>query len=416
VAFGEIASPTLDPFLALMARFRADTRPRKMDLGVGAYRDSRGNIPVFAAVKLAETHLAESQSTKAYLGSEGDLEFVTLLGAEAFGWTNVTGLQTVGGTGALRLAADLLAQTKPGRRLWMGVPSWPNHQPIFTASGLQIATVKLFDTTTQRYRPEALLDALQGAAPGDAVLLHGCCHNPTGVDPALSFWENVADIIVARGLVPLVDMAYQGLGSGWDEDSAGLRLLAERVPHLIVAYSCDKNFGLYRERVGALFIAGATTRETSLLFNHLIALARTNYSMPPDHGAAVVRIILQSDALTHAWRVELHGMRTRIQRLRAALAAHGRIGAVDLTSVAQGHGIFTMLPLSVAEIDLLQSEYGIYMVHSGRINIAGLAEEHIDRFVAALRAVQCRHAAQVGICFPANHLSDIRRFRGNVFE
>jgi aromatic-amino-acid transaminase len=376
-----------------MSRFRADTRSRKMDLGVGVYRDSRGNTPVLTAVKLAETHLAEVQSTKAYVGSEGDPEFVALLGAQALRRKGVTGLQTVGGTGALRLAADLLARTKPGRRIWLGLPSWPNHVPIFAASGLQMATVELFDATTRRYRPDALLDALRHAVPGDAVLLHGCCHNPTGVDPSLGVWENVADVIVARGLVPLVDMAYQGLGRGWDDDSAGLRLLAERVPNLLVAYSCDKNFGLYRERVGALFIVGATTGETAVLFNHLVALARANYSMPPDHGAAVVRVILQSDALTDAWRTELDGMRTRIQGLRAALAAHGRIGCVDLPPLVDGQGMFAILPLSVAEIDLLQLEHGIYMAHSGRINIAGLAEEHVDRFVDALGAVQRKNAA-----------------------
>jgi aromatic-amino-acid transaminase len=393
VAFGELAPPAPDSILALMGRFRADTRSRKMDLGVGVYRDSQGTTPVFAAVKLAEAHLAETQSTKAYLGGEGDPEFVALLGAEALRWKSVTGLQTVGGTGALRLAADLLARTKPGRRIWMGVPSWANHVPIFAASGLTMAAVELFDATTQRYRPEAVLDALRGATPGDAVLLHGCCHNPTGVDPSSSFWETVAGLIVARGLVPLVDMAYQGLGRGWNDDGAALRLLAERVPNLVVAYSCDKNFGLYRERVGALFIVGATTGETHVLFNHLVALARANYSMPPDHGAAVVRVILQSDALTHAWRTELDGMRTRVQGLRAALAAHGRIGSVDLQPLVDGRGMFAMLPLSVPEIDLLQSEHGIYMAHSGRINIAGLAEEHVDRFVDALGAVQRKNAA-----------------------
>jgi aromatic-amino-acid transaminase len=393
VAFGDLAFLTPDPVLALMSRFRADGRARKMDLGVGVYRDSHGNTPVFAAVKSAEARLADGQRTKAYLGSEGDPEFLALLGAEALRWSGGTGLQTVGGTGALRLAADLLTRTQPGRRIWMGVPSWPNHTPIFAEAHLQPATVELFDTTTRRYRPEALLDALQRAAPGDAVLLHGCCHNPTGVDASSDFWQDLANLVVARGLIPLVDMAYQGLGRGWTEDSAGVRLLAQRVPRLLVAYSCDKNFGLYRERVGALFVAGATPRETSLLVNHLVALARASYSMPPDHGAAVVRVILQSDLLTEAWRTEIHGMRARIQGLRAALAAHGSVGSVDLASLAHGQGMFAVLPLSVAEIDLLQSDYGIYMAHSGRMNIAGLAEQHVDRFVDALRAVQRKNAA-----------------------
>jgi len=393
VTLGTLAPLTPDPVLALMGRFRADLRSRKMDLGVGVYRDSRGDTPVFGAVKLAEKYLLEAQSTKTYLGSEGDPAFVALLAAEALQWTGAVGLQTVGGTGALRLAADLLASTKPGRRIWVALPTWPNHLPIFAASGLRPATVELLDASTRKYRPDKLLDALRDAAPGDAVLLHGCCHNPTGIDPQGDFWERAADVIVARGLVPLVDMAYQGLGQGWDGDGAGPRTLAERVPDLMVAYSCDKNFGLYRERVGALFIAGVSANETQMLCNHVVALARTNYSMPPDHGAAVVRVILEDQELTRHWRAELEAMRMRIHRLRTALASYGRIGSVDLGSLADGRGMFAMLSLSAAEIDVLQSEFGIYMSHTGRINIAGLAEDHMDYFVDALRVVQRRNAA-----------------------
>jgi aromatic-amino-acid transaminase len=393
MAFGDLAAVAPDPVLALMGRFRADPRGRKMDLGLGVYRDSHGHTPVFAAVKAAEARLADTQSTKAYLGSEGDADFVAALNVAALGWNGAAGLQTVGGTGALRLAADLLARAKPGRQLWIGVPSWPNHLPIFAASRLRTRTVELFDGATQRYRPEALLDALRDAAPGDAVLLHGCCHNPTGIDPHMAFWPDVAETISARGLVPLVDTAYQGLGRGWSEDGAGVRLLADRVPNLLVAYSCDKNFGLYRERVGALFVSGATPAETNVLFSHLLALARTNYSMPPDHGAAVVRVILEDEALTRTWRAELDGMRERLQRLRAALAVHGRVGAVNLSALADGVGMFTMLPVSAGEIDALQSDHGIYMPHSGRMNIAGLAEQSIERFVDALRVVQRQNAA-----------------------
>jgi aromatic-amino-acid transaminase len=393
VVFGELASLTSDPVLALMGRFRADARPQKIDLGVGVYRDSQGQTPVFAAVKAAERRLLDSQTSKGYLGSEGDTRFVRSLAKEALGLDNAAGLQTVGGTGALRLAADLLATTQPGRRIWLGMPTWPNHVPIFSAAGLHTLPVELYDAAAARYRPELLLSALRKAQPGDAVLLHGCCHNPTGIEPALDFWSRVTDLIVARRLVPLVDMAYQGLGRGWEEDGAGLRLLAERLPHLLIAYSCDKNFGLYRERVGALFVAGATTAETTLLCSHLVALARANYSMPPDHGAAVVRSILESDPLKSLWRQELTEMRTRLETLRAALGRHGRIGAVDLSLLTEGVGMFAMLPLSAVQIDWLQTEFGIYMAPSGRINIAGMAEANIDAFVEALRGVQQKHAA-----------------------
>jgi aromatic-amino-acid transaminase len=393
MTFGEIKALNPDPVLAITGRFRADTRVRKMDLGVGMYRNSAGQTPVFDAVKQAEKILVREQSSKSYLGSDGDPDFVRLLAAEACGWSAVSGLQTVGGTGALRLAAELLANTKPGRRIWMGVPTWPNHLPIFAAARLDVAPVSLLDPATQRYRPGVLLEALQDASPGDAVLLHGCCHNPTGIDPDPAFWADAVRVIAARGLVALVDTAYQGLGQGWQEDGLGLRCLAGHIPHLLVAYSCDKNFGLYRERVGALLVAGSAPAENNVLLSHLTTLARANYSMPPDHGAAVVRVILENDSLRQAWRTELSGMRIRIRDLRAALAARGRIGGIELADLATGNGMFAMLPLSSTEIDLLQTEHAIYMAHSGRINIAGLGEHQIDRFVAALGAVQLKSAA-----------------------
>jgi aromatic-amino-acid transaminase len=410
VTFGLLEPPLADPLLALMARFRADTRVRKVDLGVGVYRDAHGATPVFAAVKAAERHLLRDQDTKAYLGVEGDLEMVNLLGAEALNRPRLHGLQTVGGTGALRLAAELLATTRPRRRIWLGMPTWPNHVPIFTAAGLTVATVDLCDGATRAPRPAALLEALYRAAPGDAVLLHACCHNPTGIDPEPRFWDELAAVIVARGLVPLVDMAYQGLGRGWREDGAGVERLADTVPTLLVAYSCDKNFGLYRERVGALFVAGAEHTagaehaagsdavagpkhgHTQALLRHLTHLARASYSMPPDHGAAVVRTILADAALTGLWRAELDSMRERIALLRRTLAAYGRIGAIDLASLAQGHGMFAMLPLSSPQIDALEREHGIYLAQSGRINIAGLPES-MTHVIDALGAVQRQHAA-----------------------
>ena len=391
--FGPLTSLAADPVLSLTNRFRADPRARKIDLGVGVYRDERGQTPVFAAVKLAEAQLAATQTSKSYLGSEGNLEFIRSLGLEALQWRDAIGLQTVGGTGALRLAAELLAYSKPGRRLWMSVPTWNNHLPIFTAAGLNVTSVDSFDAAADRYRPEVLLDALRKASSGDAVLLHGCCHNPTGIDPDTGFWIRLAEVIEARGLIPLLDIAYQGLGQNWHDDAAGLRHLGERVPDLLVAYSCDKNFGLYRERVGALFVRTGTPAEAVTVMSHLVALARADYSMPPDHGAAVVHHILQDAMLSESWRRELDAMRGRLRTLRRLLGARGRVGAVDLTALAGGAGMFAMLPLSVAQIDLLQSEYGVYMAPSGRINIAGLGEAHIDTFEAALSAVQRKYAA-----------------------
>jgi len=378
-----------DPLLALMGRFRTDSRDRKMDLGVGVYRDAAGETPVFQAVKRAEGRLLHTQRTKAYLGVEGDPAFVALLGAAIFeAGRGLPGLQTVGGTGALRLAADVLARSRPGRRIWLGTPTWPNHAPIFAAAGLQILGFDLFYPASMRPRPGAMLEALQGSAPGDAVLIHGCCHNPTGIDPDAAAIEEIAALMAARGLIPLVDLAYQGLGSGWQQDGEATRQLVARVPTVLVAASCDKNFGLYRERTGALFVSSPTRAEAQSLCSHLAALARTSYSMPPDHGAAVVKTILEDGDLTKLWSAELEAMRGRIGRLRTALAAYGDVGGVDLGALAAGLGMFAMLQLTPQQIDRLQAEFGIYMAQSGRINIAGLAEDDIDRFVDALRAVQ----------------------------
>jgi len=377
-----------DPLLALMGRFRTDSRDRKMDLGVGVYRDAAGQTPVFQAVKQAEARLLHGQRTKAYLGVEGDPAFVALLGARIFGAGRaLPGLQTVGGTGALRLAADLLARSRPGRRIWLGTPSWPNHAPIFAAAGLHTMGFDLFHPGTTRPRPEAMLEALAASTPGDAVLIHGCCHNPTGIDPDEAAMAEIATLMAARGLIPLVDIAYQGLGRGWQADGEATRRLVARVPTVLVAASCDKNFGLYRERTGALFVASPTRAEAQSLCSHLAALARAAYSMPPDHGAAVVRTILEDGDLTELWSAELEAMRGRIGRTRAALAAYGRVGGIDLAALASGLGMFAMLKLTPAQIDRLQAEFGIYMAQSGRINIAGLAEDDIDPFVEALRAV-----------------------------
>jgi aromatic-amino-acid transaminase len=377
-----------DPLLALMGRFRTDSRDRKMDLGVGVYRDAAGETPVFQAVKQAEARLLHGQRTKAYIGAEGDQAFVARLGAQIFGaGIALPGLQTVGGTGALRLAADLLARSQVGRRIWLGTPSWPNHAPIFVAAGLQTLGFDLFRPATARPRPEAMLEALQTSQPGDAVLIHGCCHNPTGIDASAALIEEIAALMVKRGLIPLVDLAYQGLGRGWHEDGATTRRLVERVPTVLVAASCDKNFGLYRERTGALFVSSPTRQEAQSLCSHLVSLARTAYSMPPDHGAAVVRSILEDDDLTELWSAELDAMRGRIGRLRAALAAYGQVGGIDLGALHEGLGMFAMLPLTPQQIERLQAEFGIYMAQSGRINIAGLAEDSIDRFVDALRSV-----------------------------
>jgi aromatic-amino-acid transaminase len=398
MAFGSLSPPVADPLLALMERHRADRRPHKIDLGVGVYRDAHGTTPVFAAVKRAERRLLETQDSKAYLGSEGDLGFVAAVAAELFGAAAdrpvaIRGLQTVGGTGALRLAMDLLARALPGRRVWFTVPTWPNHLPIVATAGLEAARVDCADPAQSAQRDERLLGALSAAEPGDAVLVQACCHNPTGMPVATGFWRELADLVVRRQLLPVVDLAYQGLGRGWTEDVAGVREFLARVPEGLIAYSCDKNFGLYRERVGALFVVAPTVTETRSLYDTLLAIARANYSMPPDHGAAVVRIVLGDPDLRRLWQEELGDMRRRIAGLRRALAVQGRVGPVDLGTLEKGEGLFALLDLSAAQIDWLRSERAIYIAGSGRINIAGLGADDLAPFVAALRAVQREAAA-----------------------
>nr|WP_269450821.1 aromatic amino acid transaminase [Stenotrophomonas sp. MMGLT7] len=389
-----------DGLLALMSLYAADTRRSKLDLGVGVYRTEAGATPVMTAVKQAEWKLLQAQGSKSYLGPEGDLEFVRALQPLVFGATLVadlgarlTGVQTVGGTGALRLAADLVAGASPGHVLWLGTPSWPNHTPVFAASGLRVRSYRQFDAAAQGFDLAATLAALERAGAGDLVLLHGCCHNPTGADPSAEEWEQVIEVIVRRGLLPLVDIAYQGLGRDPESDAWALRRLVECVPQALVAYSCDKNFGLYRERVGALYVVAASGAAAAAASSHLAAHARASYSMPADHGAAVVRTILGDASLRAAWSEELRGMAARVNGIRGALAALGQVGAIELSPLARQRGLFALLPLPAAAIERLRIDHGVYMAGSGRINVAGLSMGAVARFGDALRTVQTAVAA-----------------------
>lgn len=377
-----------DPLLALINLFRADPRKRKMDLGVGTYRDEEGATPVMATVKTAERFLLETQRTKSYLGPEGDERFVELLVPVVFGASGcfagrLVGVQTPGGGGALRLGAELIATARPGATVWLGTPTWPNHRPIFAAAGLKMAEYRQFDRETQRFCLDDMLAALSQAEAGDVVLLQGCCYNPTGADPTPAEWDGIAALLAERGLVPFVDLAYQGLGNGLDMDADGTRCVLARVEEALVAYSCDKNFGLYRERTGALFVLGRDADAAGTVRANLASLARVNWSMPPDHGAAAVRVILESDELAHAWRRELDGMRRRIAAVRQAIAA----ADPRLAFLARQRGMFSLLPVTEAAVAALCRDHAIYMAGSGRINIAGLRTADVGAFVAAMAAV-----------------------------
>ena len=384
----QLQSQPADPLLALIGQFRADARPTKIDLGVGVFRDDYGQTPVFSAVKRAEAMLLDTQESKAYLGPEGDQRFIELLRPLVFGRAldrdaRLVGVQTPGGTGALRLGAELIARADPDGHVWLGSPSWPNHDPILRAAHLKISTYSYFDVEAQSVRFFEMIDALGRASAGDVVLLQGCCHNPTGADLSLEQWNAVAAVIEARGLVPFVDLAYQGLGRGLDEDALGLQLLLQRVPQALVAVSCSKNFGLYRERTGALFVLGRSAAEAQVVLTNMLALARANWSMPPDHGAAVVRTILESPSLTADWSNELAAMRHRIASVRQALAKAAHTAGIEL-SVGEQSGMFSLLALPPERIRELKEVAAVYMAGSGRINIAGLRERDVATFARAL--------------------------------
>lgn len=374
-----------DALLALIGMHRQDPRADKIDVGVGVYRDANGATPVMRAVKAAEARLLAEQTTKAYLGPEGDARHTELLATIAFGAERaasprLTGVQTPGGTGALRLGAELIARAAPGARVWMGSPTWPNHGPIFMESGLKVESHAYFDAAALDLDFPAMMTALGRASRGDIVLLHGCCHNPTGTGLSPAQWHLLAALLAGNGLIPFIDLAYQGLGDGLDEDAAGLRILIDAVPEALVAYSCDKNFGLYRERVGALWVLGRSAASVKPIRDNMLVLARSLWSMPPDHGAAIVRVILDDPALRADWLAELEEMRQRICMLRSAVAAaHPR-----LEPIGRQRGMFAMLPISAAAVVELRERHGIYMAGSGRINVAGLQEETIAPFIAAL--------------------------------
>jgi aromatic-amino-acid transaminase len=379
-----------DALLALIRLYAADPRADKIDLGVGVYRTEDGATPVFAAVKAAEQVLVDTQDSKSYLGPEGDMGMVAALmpyifGADPTMGGRIQGMQTPGGTGAVRLALAL-AQKAGVKRVHMGVPSWPNHAQILADLGMELAP---FDHANAdgSANLDAVLAAINGAAADEAVLLHACCHNPTGIDYTADQWTRIADAFAASGTFPIIDAAYQGLGHGLEADGAGMREVLAKVPEAFIAYSCDKNFGQYRDRVGAFYVLAKEAGALDTAFSNANALARAAWSMPPDHGGAVVRIVLGDAGMTKAWLAELDDMRARMRGVRDALAAAGTAGRIDLTPLASQNGLFAMLPVTKDEVAKLREDHAIYMAASGRINIAGLTHANLPKFIAALAAV-----------------------------
>lgn len=380
-----------DALLALIKLHNADPRADKIDLGVGVYRTGAGDTPVFGAIKAAETKLVAEQDSKAYLGPEGDMAFVEALMPYIFGKDSadmggrIEGMQTPGGTGSLRIALAV-AKRAGVERILVGVPSWPNHAQICADLGLEVVEFNHALPTGQTDM-EALRGALAGAGENAAILLHGCCHNPTGIDYSHADWDEIAQLVSEAKVLPVLDLAYQGLGNGMEDDAYGLRRVLVAVPEALICYSCDKNFGLYRDRVGAFYVMASEPEDLPRLMSNAHALARANWSQPPDHGAAAVRLVLEDEALTAQWLDELDQMRERMRQVRAKLAAAGSAGGVDLTPMGGQNGLFSIVPLSKEQVLEMREKHGVYMAGSGRINVAGLTMGNIDKFIASVAQV-----------------------------
>ncbi|MEX1197350.1 MAG: amino acid aminotransferase [Pseudohongiellaceae bacterium] len=394
--FETLDSLPADPILGLMKAFQADENPRRIDLGVGVYKDDNGNTPVMRAVKQAEQHLFETQDTKRYVGPTGSAGFnqriaELVLGpslVKQLGGRRVT-VQTPGGCGGLRLASEFIRRAAPQARVLVSDPTWANHVPLLGDAGLRIETYPYYDKGSHNVRFDAMMDTLGQAGPGDVVLLHGSCHNPCGADLDKDQWQAVCDLALQRGFLPFIDLAYQGLGDGLDEDTAGVRLLAENLPELVVVNSCSKNFGLYRERAGALTVIGQNAEQTAISASQIASIARGIWSMPPDHGAAIVETILADDVLKQVWLEELGQVRRRINDTRALLATALDEAGVngDFRFITREKGMFSFLGISKEEVRKLVDQYSIYLVDSSRINVAGINSHNMDYLVQSLKTV-----------------------------
>ncbi|MBX3182938.1 MAG: aspartate/tyrosine/aromatic aminotransferase [Polyangiaceae bacterium] len=389
--FEQLELAPADPILGLTDAFRRDPRPEKVNLGVGAFFDDEGKVPSLQSVRRAEQILAENDSDRSYLpilGAPryGELVRELLLG-DASGARAVTA-QAPGGTGALRVAADFIARHRPGR-VWLSDPTWANHGAIFRAAGLETVSYRYYDATSHGVDIEGALTALRGAAPGDVVLFHGSCHNPTGCDPDQAGWEALAALQAERGFFTLFDVAYQGFGDGLTEDVQGLRAFVKRGAPMFIASSFSKNFSLYNERVGALTFVGGSEDEALRVASQLKIAVRTNYSNPPRHGAALVTCVLDDAELRRTWEAEVTGMRARLKELRgsfvAALKAAG--AARDFEFILGQKGMFSYTGLSAAEARRLTEDHGVYLVSSGRINVAGLTSRSLEYVARAVARV-----------------------------
>ena len=390
--FESLQPAPADAILKLIQESKADSRPEKVDLGVGVYFTGDGRTPVLAAVKKAEQRILDTQVTKAYLGTAGSPEFNAAMQMQTFATTDyddrLVTVQAPGGSGSLRLAAALLHNAKPAAKMWVSAPTWANHVPLLGSVGFELVPYPYYDTENHVIRVDEMLTTLQTAQAGDLVVLHACCHNPSGMDLDEAQWRAVAELVAERGLVPLVDMAYQGFARGLDEDAYAIRQLAARVPEMVVSNSCSKNFGLYRDRVGSLSVLCADTATRDIVSTQLSGLARTLYSMPPDHGAAIVSTILNDEELRKEWTKELAEMRGRLKAIRQVLHEELRAKAPDhdFSHLVRATGMFCFLGIDKEQIDRLKADFGVYITDSSRINVAGITPANVEYLAGAIAA------------------------------
>lgn len=394
--FEHIQAAPADPILGLNDAFRNDPNPKKINLGVGVYKDENGATPILKSVKQAEERLLSQETSKSYLSIEGAQVYRDAVQTLLFGKDSLLiskqlaqTAHTPGGTGALRVAAEFIRKHLPDATIWVSNPTWANHQAIFQSVNLEVGSYAYYDADSKSLDFESMLASLSQVPAGDVVLFHGCCHNPTGIDPTPEQWYQLAKLCSKQGFLPLFDFAYQGFGSGIEEDAQGLRTFLNYVPEMLIANSFSKNFGLYNERVGALTIVSDNADQAAATFTQVQRCIRTNYSNPPSHGAAVVAEILNSKELRSLWEMELKSMRARIQEMRTLFVSTLRSKGVeqDFSFISKQNGMFSFSGLTPEQVARLRKEFGIYIVGSGRINVAGMTHDNMGPLCEAITAV-----------------------------
>jgi len=392
--FEQLTLKPADSILKLIAEHRDDPRAEKVDLGVGVYRDSLGNTPIMRSVKKAEHWLVGSQASKAYLGSRGDAVFCEAIQQMMFGDESVSDgristIQSPGGSGALRIAAQVILRANPKATMWVSDPTWDNHVPLLGEAGVNLRSHTYYDTQKNTIRFDGMLEALKESVPGDLILLHGCCHNPTGMDLSIEQWNRIADFVEERKLIPFIDLAYQGFAEGLEEDRYGVKVMYERVPELVVTQSCSKNFGLYRDRVGALSMVAADGPLGAIMDSQVLSAVRTMYSVPPDHGAAVVSKIINDPELKSEWLAELSAIRTRLKQMRKLLVEelYRTAPTKDFSHIERTTGMFCYLGVSSEQVVLLKQDHGVYLLDSGRINVCGITESNVQYLAESIASV-----------------------------